>query len=171
MIGELLKNILRLLVFILLQVSIIKHLDLGNLINPFLYVICLLMLPINMNKGWVILIAFATGMIVDMFYNTMGMNAAACVFMAYCRPWVLSIYAPKGEYEATAKPNIQTMGLTWVISYAGTLVFLHHLVLFYLEALTFSSFFFTFLKVILSSLATLVLILLSQVLMQRNTAR
>jgi hypothetical protein len=171
MIGDLLKNILRIIVFILLQVSIIKHLDLGNFINPFLYVICVLMLPINMNKGWVILTAFIVGMIVDMFYNTMGMNAAACVFMAYCRPWVLSIYAPNGEYEATAKPTIQSMGLTWMVSYAGTLILLHHLVLFFIEALTFSSFFSTFLKVILSGIVTLVLILLSQVLMQRNTAR
>src|ERR1700758_5472431 len=115
MIGELLKNILRIIVFILVQVSIIKHLDLGSFINPFLYVICILMLPINMNKGWVVLTAFAVGLIVDMFYNTMGMNAAACVFMAYSRPWVLSIYAPNGEYEITSKPNIQSMGLTWVV--------------------------------------------------------
>jgi hypothetical protein len=124
-----------------------------------------------MNKAWVILTAFIVGMIVDMFYNTMGMNAAACVFMAYCRPWVLSIYAPNGEYEATAKPTIQSMGLTWMVSYAGTLILLHHLVLFFIEALTFASFFSTFLKVILSGIITLVLILLSQVLMQRNTAR
>jgi cell shape-determining protein MreD len=171
MIAEIAKNIFRILLFILIQVSILKHFELGNYINPFLYVIAILMLPINMNKGWVMIAAFFIGLIVDMFYNTMGINAAACVFMAFCRPWVLSIYAPKGEYETTARPTMQSLGLPWLISYAGTLVLLHHLILFYAERLSFSSFFSTFAEVILSSIATVVLIVLSQALMQRNTSR
>jgi hypothetical protein len=171
MISEVLKNLLRFILFILIQVSVIKHLDLGRFINPFLYVICILMLPINMDKGWVMLTAFVTGLIVDMFYNTMGMNAAACVFMAYCRPWVLRLYAPKGEYETTARPTLDSMGLSWVISYAGTLILLHHFILFYLEAFTLSTFFTTFAKAILSSMATMALVLLSQTFMQQSKAR
>jgi hypothetical protein len=169
--GDILKNVLRAIAFILIQVTIIKQLDLGSFINPFLYIICILMLPINMNKGWVIFIAFVVGLITDMFYNTMGMNAAACVFMAYCRPRVLRFYAPKGEYEATARPTIESLGLIWSISYFGTLVFLHHLVLFFLEALTLSSFFITLAKVLVSGAVTLLLILVSQILMQKNPAQ
>ena len=168
MITELGKNIFRFLLFVLIQVSIIKHLELGRFINPFLYVIFILMLPIRTNKALVIVLAFLTGLTIDMFYNTMGMNAAACVFMAYCRPWVLNFYAPKGTYETSSKPNIQSMGTAWVVSYAGTLILLHHLVLFFLEALILSSFFTTMLKVILSGAATLGLVLLSQLFMQRR---
>lgn len=168
MIGAAVLNIFRILIFILLQVTIIKQLDLGPYINPFLYVICILILPISMNKGWVILIAFVVGLIIDMFYNTMGMNAAACVFMAYCRPRVLRLYAPKGEYEPTASPTIQSLGLNWVISYYGTLVLLHHLMLFFLEALTFSFFFETLAKALVSAAVTLILIILSLLLMQKN---
>ena len=129
------------------------------------------MLPINMDKGLVMITAFAIGLVVDMFYNTMGMNAAACVFMAYLRPWVLRFYAPKGEYETSARPTLNSMGLTWILSYSATLVLMHHLLLFYLEAFTFSTFFTTLAKVILSSMATVALIVLSQVFMQRNTTR
>lgn len=171
MIGEVLRNLFRFVLFTLIQVAIVKHLDLGRFINPFLYVICILMLPIHMNKGWVMLTAFATGLIVDMFYNTMGMNAAACVLMAYCRPWVLRLYAPKGEYETSSKPTLSSMGLTWILTYSATLVFVHHLLLFYLEALTLSTFFTTLFKVILSSIATVALILLSQVFMQKSSTR
>ncbi len=171
MIGEVLRNFLRFVLFTLIQVAIVKHLELGRFINPFLYVICILMLPINMNKGWVILIAFATGLLIDMFYNTMGMNAAACVFMAYCRPGVLRLYAPKGEYETSSRPTLSSMGLQWIISYSATLVFLHHLLLFYLEAFTLSTFFTTLAKVIVSSIATIALILLSQVFMQKSATR
>jgi rod shape-determining protein MreD len=171
MIGEIVRNLLRFLFFTLIQVVIVKHLDLGSFINPFLYVICILMLPINMDKGWVMITAFAIGLIVDMFYNTMGINAAACVFMAYCRPGILRLIAPKGEYETTARPTLSSMGLIWVLSYSGSLVLLHHLVLFYLEAFTFSSFFTTLAKAILSSFATVALILLSQVFMQKTSTR
>ncbi|NNM95805.1 MAG: hypothetical protein HKL88_10170 [Bacteroidia bacterium] len=168
MIVTVVVNIIRILVFILLQVTIIKQLDLGSYLNPFLYVICILALPINMNKGWVMFIAFFVGLIIDMFYNTMGMNAAASVFIAYCRPAVLRIYAPQGGYEPTANPTIQSLGLNWTISYYGTLALLHHLLLFFLEALTFSYFFETLAKAIVSSAATTVLILISLLLMQKN---
>jgi hypothetical protein len=171
MVTEFVKNIFRFFLFILIQVAIIKHLELGRFINPFLYVIFILMLPIRMDRTLVMILAFFAGMVVDMFYNTMGMNAAACVFMAYCRPWVLNFYSPKGDYETSSKPNIQSMGAIWVASYAGTLIVLHHLVLFFLEALTLSSFFTTLLKVILSGAATLGLVLLSQLFMQQRRQR
>lgn len=132
------KNILRFLFFILLQVTIIRHLDLGIYFNPFVYTGAILMLPFRMNKTFVLFIAFGTGLIIDMFYNTMGMNAAACTFMAFCRPTVLSFYSPAGEYNADANATVGSMGIQWMISYAGTLIFLHHLVLFYLEMLSFS---------------------------------
>jgi rod shape-determining protein MreD len=168
MINELGKNIFRFLLFILIQVTILKHLELGRFINPFLYIIFILMLPIKANKAIVLFRAFLTGLLVDMFYNTMGMNAAACVFMAYCRPWVLSTYAPKGEYETSSKPTMQSLGTPWMINYAGTMILLHHLILFFLEAFTLSHFFTTLLKVLLSGAATLGLVLLSQLLMQRR---
>lgn len=168
MINDLGKNIARFFVFLLIQVLILKHIDLSRFINPFLYVIFLIMLPIKMDKTMVLFIAFVTGLTIDMFYNTMGYNAAACVFMAYCRPRILTFYAPKGEYDASSKPTIQSMGLPWLISYASTMVFLHHAVLFFLEAFSFSSFFTTLAIVIVSGITTVGLIILSQLIMQRR---
>lgn len=169
MIIEAGKNTLRFLFFILLQVTIIRHLDLGIYFNPFLFIGAILMLPFRLEKSYVLLIAFATGLIIDMFYNTMGMNAAACTFMAFCRPWVLRVYSPTGDYNADASATIGYMGLRWMVSYAGTLIFLHHLVLFYLEMLSFHDFFTTLLKVILSGITTLVLLLITQALFFRNS--
>ncbi|HXP50122.1 MAG TPA: hypothetical protein VN922_09225 [Bacteroidia bacterium] len=168
MINDWSKNITRFFVFVLIQVLILKHIDVSRFINPFLYVIFLLMLPIRMNKATVLFIAFFTGLTIDMFYNTMGYNAAACVFMAYCRPGVLRFYAPKGEYDTSAKPTLQSMGLPWMLSYVSTMVFLHHFALFFLEALTLSSFFTTLAIVIVSGITTVGLVLLSQLIMQRR---
>lgn len=168
MIIDTIKNFLRFTFFILLQVTILKHLDLNRFFNPFLYVIFILMLPIKMDKTLVMFLAFITGLTVDMFYNTMGMNAAACTFMAFCRPGVLRLYSPIGEYDANAAPTYASLGIRWMISYAGTLIFLHHLILFYLEALTFQGFFTTFAKVITSGITTLVLVLITQSFMSRS---
>lgn len=162
------KNILRFSFFILLQVTIIRHLDLGIYFNPFLFVGAILMLPFRTDKTLVLIIAFATGLIIDMFYNTMGMNAAACTLMAYCRPWALRIYAPTGDYNADSAATIGSMGMPWMIRYSATLILIHHVILFYLEAFSFHGFFTTFLKVILSGIATLILFLVTQSLFFRN---
>jgi hypothetical protein len=170
MIIEAAKNILRFLFFILLQVTIVRHLDLGIYFNPFLFVGAILMLPFRTDKTLVLFIAFTTGLILDMFYNTMGMNAAACTFMAFCRPSVLRFYSPIGDYNADAAATIGSMGIRWIISYAGTLIFLHLLVLFYLEMFSFHDFFTTFFKVILSGIASLILLLITQSLFFRNAS-
>lgn len=170
MIAEAGKNILRFLFFILLQVTIIRHLDLGVYFNPFLFVGAILMLPFRLDKSFVLIIAFTTGLIIDVFYNTMGMNAAACTFMAFCRPWVLRVYSPTGDYNADAAGTIGSMGLRWMIGYAGTLILIHHIILFYLEMFTFHDFFTTLLKVILSGITTLILLLITQSLFFRNSA-
>jgi rod shape-determining protein MreD len=161
---EAVKNIFRFAILILLQVTVIRHLDLGQFLNPMIYVAAILMLPIQTPKALVMFIAFFCGFIIDMFYHTPGINTAACVFMAFCRPRILKIFAPREDYESSSLPNVQSMGMIWMLSYTGTLVLLHHFVLFYTEAFTLSYFFSTFLKALLSSLATVTLILLSQYL-------
>ncbi len=169
MIVEAGKNILRFIFFILLQVTILRHLDSGIFFNPFLYVGAILMLPLKADKSLVLFIAFVTGLIIDMFYNTMGMNAAACAFMAYCRPRILNFYSPAGDYSADATATISSMGIRWMLGYAGTLIFLHHFILFYLEMLSFHDFFTTLAKVILSGLTTLALLLMTQGIFFRNS--
>jgi len=170
MIIEAGKNMLRFFFFILLQVTIIRHLDLGIYFNPFIFIGAILMLPFRLNKTLVLIIAFTTGLIIDTFYNTMGMNAAACTFLAFCRPTVLRLYSPAGDYNADATATVGSMGIRWMLSYAGILIFLYHLVLFYLEMFSLHGFFTTFLKVVLSGIVSLILLLITQSLLFRNAS-
>lgn len=123
-----------------------------------------MMLPVRMPKTFLLLAAFLTGLVVDVFSNTMGMHAAACVFMAYVRPTVLRIMAPRDGYETESSPSVKELGFTWFLIYAATLTFIHHFILFYIEVFRFSEFFTTFLRVLLSSVATLLTIMISQYL-------
>lgn len=168
------KNILTyplLFVFmVLLQVLILNNIQLSGFVNPYLYILFILWLPVEMNKGLVMLISFLLGLSVDIFSNTAGMHAAASVFLAFCRPYILQFMAPREGYENAQVPGIQSFGFVWFVTFAGICVLLHHLFLFYLEVFRFSEFFSTLARVIASSIFTLVLIVLSQ-LFRYNTEK
>jgi rod shape-determining protein MreD len=172
MIGTVIANLLRFLLLVLLQALVIDHIDLANgWLVPYLYVLFLLMLPLNTTPWAALLIGFATGMVMDLFSSTPGMHASACVLMAYARHMVLRALAPREGYEQGRRASITDMGLAWFITYAGILVVAHHLWLFNMEVFRFSGMFTTVVRALVSSAGTLVLVLLSQLLIARSGSR
>jgi hypothetical protein len=149
-------------------VLVIKDIDLGRFINPFIYILFLVILPFETPKWAILFIAFILGISVDMFYDTAGFHAAACVAVGYIRPGILKLFSPRDGYESGTQPTIQYLGVPWFLSYAGILIVVHHLVLFYLEMFRFSEFFSTFFRVIISSISTLILIVAIQYLFNRK---
>ena len=162
MISEVIKNIFRFFFLVFFQVLILNNIQLSGYLNPFLYVLFILMLPFETPKWLVLVLAFIIGISVDMFSDTGGLHAAASVFMAFLRDPILKLIAPRDGYDVVQKPTIQQFGFGWFFSYAGILVFIHHFFLFYLEVFHFTDFFSTFFRVILSSLFTLSLVFISQ---------
>jgi rod shape-determining protein MreD len=159
-----LKYALRFVILVLLQVIVLNHVNFSGYLNPYLYVLFILILPFE-TPGWVLLItSFLIGYSVDIFSNTQGMNAAASVFMGFCRPLVIRMVTTQREFEQNMQPGIRDMGFRWFLSYSLLLIFLHHLVLFYLEAFSFNQFFSTLFRATLSALFTLALVILSQYL-------
>jgi rod shape-determining protein MreD len=156
------RNILRLLVVVLLQVFIINNIEISSLVNPYFYVIFILLLPFE-TPGWVLLSSsFALGLTMDLFMNTPGLHAASCVFMAFLRPQVLSMISPRDGFDPGSFPRLYYYGFNWFLKYSLILVFTHHLVLFYIEVFRFSGFFHTLLKVVLSTVLSVILIVISQ---------
>jgi rod shape-determining protein MreD len=156
------------IVSVLLQVLIFNNILIGRMISPFFYILFLILLPFNTPRALLLVFAFILGLSVDVFTNTMGVHAFACVLTAFVRPGVLSLIAPRETLDSVSAPRVENMSLQWFAGYAAFIVIIHHFVLFYLEAFTFEGFLFTFIKVILSSILTLVLIVLSQYLIFRK---
>ena len=153
-----LKYVWQFILLCLLQVLIFNNLNLGGYVNPFPYIYLILMLPISMGRIPVLLVGFFLGLTVDVFSNTGGMHAAATTLIAFYRALYIKAQSPREGYELTAVPSIKQFGITWFIPYALLLVVMHHSVLFLLEAFRFSDFFHTFLKAVLSSGLTMVII-------------
>ena len=168
MLNEILRNIVRFIALVLVQVLVIKNIELGRFINPFLYVLFIIVLPFETPKWLLLVAAFFLGLTIDVFYDTAGMHAAACVFMAYIRPATLKLFSPRDGYESGTQPTIQYLGIPWFLSYAGILILAHHVILFYLEIFRFSEFFSTLLRVVVSAVCTLLLVVVSQYLFNRK---
>ncbi len=171
MIRTIIKYGIKFVVLILFQGLILNNIELGGYINPYLYVLFILFLPFE-TPGWLVLIlGFMLGIAIDSFTNTLGMHTSATVFMAFCRTYILKLLAPRDGYDFHTKPSIQQMGFTWYLTYISSLVLLHHLFLFYVEAFNFSNFFTTLSRALLSSFFTISLILIVQLFSYKSTKR
>lgn len=162
------RNIFRFIVLVLIQVLILNNIEFSGYINPFLYVLFILLLPFE-TPAWLLLVSgFALGLTVDLFMNTPGLHAAATVLTAFVRPFVLRIFAPRDGYEPGTYPRIFYYGVSWFFKYSALLIVIHHLFLFYLEVFRFTDFFCTFFRFILSSVFSIILVVLSQFVMFRK---
>ncbi len=164
MITDLIRLVIYFFSLLLLQIAALNNIDLGGYINPFVYVLFILILPVRTPGPVLLVIGFIMGLVVDMFSNSMGMHAAATVFMAYLRPTVLKFVAPREGYETESKPSIREFGLNWFVVYASVLVFLHHLMLFLVEVFRVSELHTTLFRVILSTLVTVSVLVMIQFL-------
>ncbi len=171
MLNEIIKHTSRFLLFLLLQVIVLNNIRLGGYVNPYLYILFILMLPFETPVWAVLLLSFAMGISVDMFLNTMGLHAFSTVLMGYSRSYILRLLAPRDGYEFGKEPSLFYLGYSWFFSYATLLLVIHHFIFFYLEVFRFSEFFFTFARFLLSSLFTMFLIVLSQYLMYKSKER
>lgn len=168
MIGELAKNALRFFFLVALQILVLNNIQWSGYLNPYLYVLFILLLPFETPNWLLILLSFLLGFTIDVFGNTWGMHTAACVLMGYIRPYFLKIISPREGYDKAMQPNIRDFGLEWIVRYSLIMIFIHHFTLFYIEVFKFSLFFHTFIRVILSSLFTLSLVIISHFIIYRR---
>lgn len=151
-------------VYLFYQVLILQNVVLFHAAFCFLYVVYLLLLPVETNPIALMAIGFVMGFAVDMFYESIGLHAFACVLVMYVRNYWLNSLTPQGGYDSNSMPSMAFNGVQWFLVYVTPLVFLHHAFLFFLEAGGFGMFWFTLWKVVASTLFTILAILIAQLL-------
>lgn len=162
------RYIILLIVLILLQVLILNNIQLSGYINPYLYILFIIVFPFEIPNWLILFVGFILGLIIDIFSNTLGMHASACVFLAFIRPFILAYFSPHEGYETGTLPTAKHYGFVWFLKYAVILVLAHHLFLFFVEVFSFSDFLRTISRALLSSLFTLLLIMISQLFMSKK---
>ena len=129
--SEVFLNTVRFIILVLVQGLVLDHINFWGYINPYLYVFFMLVYPLNGNKALLIFLSFLLGLTVDMFNTSGGVHAAASVFIAWIRPFVLKYsFGVSYEYN-TIKVN--TAPFPQQLVYVASMVFFHHILLFSLE--------------------------------------
>jgi len=168
--SSLVKNIIRFCLFILVQVYILNQIPpLHQLVSPYLYFLFILWLPFRMGRRTQLLFAFALGFALDSFTKTYGLHSAPCVLIAYIRPFLINLLITREGAELNYnEPSIQSMGFTPYFTYITILTFVHHMFLFFLEALQTGGFLYFIIKALFSTAVSLVLIVLTELLFSRK---
>ncbi|MDG5799504.1 rod shape-determining protein MreD [Marinilabiliaceae bacterium ANBcel2] len=171
MISSLGKYIVNFIIIILAQVLILNNIDFGIYINPFLYLLIILSLPVNISNWLLFTTGFITGLIIDAFTNSIGLHASATVFLCFTRPYILKYFAPRDGYEPGSLPVPSHFGNAWFFKYILIGITAHHFFLFFTEAFTFTDFTTTLSKIVASTIVTSLIIMIAQMFGKRNKRR
>jgi hypothetical protein len=161
---------IRFAVLILLQVYVLNRIPhLHQFITPYLYFLFILWLPFSVSRQWLLLIGFITGLTLDYFMMTPGLHAAACLLIAYVRPFLITILTPKDSTEFNYRePSPRAMQWTPYMVYVFVLTLLHHGYMVFLEWLSVGSFLDFLIKVVATTGISLLMILAVELLFPRK---
>jgi hypothetical protein len=153
----LVKNIVRFLFLVLFQVYVLDKVLLHQMVTPYLYFIFILWLPFSIGRSWLMVIGFVLGYSIDSFRQNPGFHAAACVLVAYLRPFVANLLLPTDGAGANYnEPSVKSFGgFLPYFTYAALLATAHNCWLFLLEAWQFADPLYFLIKTVLSTLVTL----------------
>ena len=152
--SALIINIIRFILLLAAQIVIFNNINLFGYINPYPYILFILLYPVNSNKSGLLIASFCLGLVVDLFSNSGGIHAAACLILAYVRPTFFKFaFGLSYEYQ-TVKINdrLSPERFTFILISIST----HHLILFLLEYFKFSFILSALLRTIISTIFTLI---------------
>ncbi len=140
------------------QIIIFNNIDLFGYINPFPYILFILLFPVNGNKQLLIVTSFLLGITMDLFSNSGGVHAAACLILAYARPYIFKFaFGVSYEYQTIKINDVLTPER---FSFLLVSVVIHHFTLFILEVFQLSSLWDILLRTIIGTLFTLLICIL-----------
>jgi rod shape-determining protein MreD len=168
--NTLVKNIVRFSLFILVQVFVLDKIHLHQMVTPYLYFLFIIWLPFRMGRTQQLILAFVLGFAMDSFRHHPGFHTAACVLVAYIRPFLINLLIPQeGADNNYEEPSFKSLGgvLPYMI-FIGVLTFIHHGWLFLLEAWQFGNIWYFLIKTLLSTGVSLFLIIITEILFNRQ---
>ena len=154
-------------VYILIQVLILNEILFFSYINPFLYILLIISLPLKTPKWFLLLYAFLLGFIIDLFSGTLGFHSTASVLIAFIKPITSKITIPHNILGDINEITLKKIGLKSYLMFSLLLILIHNACLFILEHVDFNIYIFG--KIIASSFITLIIIIINQLFIKNNT--
>ena len=168
MIKDLGKYVIMFVVLVLVQVLILNNIQVSGLINPYVYILFILLLPFTIPGYFLLGFSFLIGITIDIFNNTPGIHAGATVLLGFLRPAIAELISSREILEQGNMPNMASLGFASFLKYTVIAVLIHHLFLFFAEAFSMGGFFETFFRYLISSVFSILIILGSQFIVFKN---
>lgn len=164
--SQLLSNIGRFIILIFLQVLILNNINFAGYINPYLYILFILLFPFTGNQSLFLFLAFLLGLSIDIFEDSGGINAAACLVAAFVRPYLLRFSFGISYDHQNIRLSNAPVGAK--LSYVALMVLIHHFVLFSLEMFSLTHIILILKKTLFSGIFTIILVYLSLTLFSKK---
>lgn len=164
--SALLVNIFRFILLLAVQIIIFNNMNFLGYISPFPYILFIILYPVNGNKSGLVVASFLLGLIMDMFSNSGGIHATACLVLAYFRPAIFKFaFGLSYEYQTVKLNDVLTPER---FSFILLSVVIHHFTLFILEAFQFSFIFDILIRTLLSTAFTIIICIIIIYLIKPN---
>ncbi len=164
--SALLVNIFRFILLLAVQIIIFNNMNFLGYISPFPYILFIILYPVNGNKSGLVVASFILGLIMDMFSNSGGIHATACLVLAYFRPAIFKFaFGLSYEYQTVKLNDVLTPER---FSFILLSVVIHHFTLFILEAFQFSFIFDILIRTLLSTIFTIIICIIIIYLIKPN---
>lgn len=156
--NSVLKIIFSFIGLVLLQVLVCSNMNFMGVINPYVYVLFILLYPVINNRLLFIFTSFLIGYSVDIFLDSGGVHAAASVAIAYMRPLILKFsFGAAYDYQSIKFSSVE---FSRRLIYFTVLIVVHHLILFSLVVFDETKTVLILQQALYSSIFTLILCLL-----------
>lgn len=165
------KYIIQLVFIFVLQIIVLNNINLFDLLHPYLYLTLILILPINISRNGLLIIAFVIGFLMDVFCSTYGMHTSACVLLGLARIIYFKLILTEEIIESGTEPDFSTFGIRGFIIFIFIMVFVHHTPLYFIEEFRFSSPIYTFYKIFTNTIASVLIILIYDLLLRFKIQR
>lgn len=161
------KNGFRFLLLIVVQGLVFNHINLFNYLNPFVYILFIILFPVRKNIAPFLILSFLLGLSVDFFSDSGGIHAAASTFIAFIRLPYLKFVLGKSDFDYLLF-HVGGLPLSKAVLYVSGLTFTHHLIVFSLEYFSLREFSTILSKTFYTSLFTIFLIILALILFSKR---
>lgn len=165
------RNIGRFLLLVLLQVLVFNNIYLGGYINPCIYVLFIAMLPTTTGRIPMMVIAFFTGLCVDVSTNLVGFHTFACTAVAFLRGIWLDKIIIRDNDEGIETPSLYSGSYQQFLIYLFLLFFIFNLIYHSLLVFNIAEFFSILVTSLLSTIITCILAILYQTLLLRKSKK
>ena len=149
--------ILLLVVVVVLQGLVLNNLAITPLVAPMVYIVLLIFLPIETSQWKMLGAGLALGVVMDVMMGTVGLNLLSTLPIAYFRRMLL--FSSTGLSSISTEegiPSPKRLGVRFH-NYVVLVVVLHSLIFYTCESLSFSNFGVLVLRIVCSTVISLVL--------------